>query len=277
MKFKTDHLIGAIFKKYREFEGYTQLDIGDYLYETKQSISKKEKGLSYWNLNSIIKLSELLKFKIIIEEGELELMKDGFDNNKLEEGRINNMEVKKVKDFGRFSIIEVYSNTEDSKYGNISISMEEVLEDGREVLNRNSSSSIIIGYCLYDNEIGYTPNSARDWHNTIDDAEKEYYNFFEVEEEFDIKQIRKEIIEYFNNKGEDSALSHIESNKDRYWGKSLSDIKLDLYVNHDISCEAEWIEETLNLELTDYEWKYCKSRFNKEVLDLFRNGFNHLL
>ena len=274
MKLKSDHILGNIIKIFREEEGYTQPDIGELLYETKQSISKKEKGLSSWNLNAIIKLSEILKFKIIVEKGELEIMKDNFVNNNDNDMRVS---VKKVEDFGRFSIIEVYSNSENGVYGNISPSMEDILNERNEVLEKDPESKIMVGYCLYDNQTEYTPNTARDWHNDIESAKKEYYNFFEVDEELDLSKIRKEIINYFNEHGEDMAIGHIDAWKNEYWGRSLEQIEYHLDVNYDMSGELEFIEERLGINLTDVEAIYVERKFMKEVMNLFRDGFKHLI
>lgn len=186
-------------------------------------------------------------------------------------------ELKEVKNFGRYSIIEIYSNSEHGIYGNIYTSMDELLLNRDDALAVDRNSKILIGYCLHDNKLGYAPNDAKDWHDTIESAEWEYSNFYEVNRELDFNDVREEVISFWQETLEDSAIGHISVNKDRYYGKSISEIEYDLDVNYDISGEYEFVEENLNIELTDNERIYVSSTFIKQVLDLFKNGCSHLL
>ena len=273
MKAKNDASdLGQIINQIRILEGMSEEEIAKFLFVTTQTINKKDNGLRMWDIASLIKLSGKLLYKISIEKGELEIMHDKLDN----EFTTKDVEVKKVKEFGKFSIIEVYSNSEFGVYGNISSSLDEVIAERDEAKKIDPESKILIGYCLYDNTTGFVPNSARDWHLTVESAEKEYRNFYEVREEFDMSLIRPEIIKYMDDNVEDMATSHLECWKDRYWGKSVESVEYDLNF-HDPSLETEEVEESLDLELDDYEYKYVVALFDKTVIDLVRNGFTHLI
>lgn len=265
--------LGKILTNFRKEEGIsTESKLGELLYETQQSINKKIQGLVPWKLSTMIELTKILNFKMILENGDVSIMK----NNKVV-NEILSEEIKEVKKFGRYSIIEIYSNSENGIYGNIYTSMDETLSNRGDALSRDNNSKVLIGYCLYDTKLGYTPDDAKDWHDTIDSAEWEYNNFYEVIKELDFENVREEVIEFWEKNVEDSALSHISAYKDRYYGKSLSQIEFDLDVNHDMSLEYEYVEEELNIELTSNELKYIAASFNKAVLDMFKNGCSHLL
>jgi hypothetical protein len=71
--------------------------------------------------------------------------------------------------------------------------------------------------------------------------------------------------EYLTNMAE----SHIECWKDRYFRKSKKDIKFDLQVNHDDSCEIERVEEDLKRPLTDDENSMLITLFHNKVIQVF--------
>lgn len=64
----------------------------------------------------------------------------------------------------------------------------------------------------------------------------------------------------------DIAESHIEGWKDRYARKSKKAIAFDLDMNHDPSIEVEKTEDELNRKLTDDEYNYLVTAFNKQVV-----------
>lgn len=265
--------LGKILTRFRKEEGITtETKLGELLYETQQSINKKMQGLVPWKLCTILELTKILKFKMVLENGVMTVIKN---NNIINETL--EIEIKEVKKLGRYSIIEIYSNSEQGKYGNIYTSTEEALLNRDDAISRDSNSKLLIGYCLYDTNSGYTPDDAKDWHDTIESAEWEYSNFYEANKELDLEDVREEVISFWTNDLEDIALSHISAYKDRYYGKSLSQIEFDLDVNYDISSEYEYVEEQLNIKLTDNECIYVSSTFIKQVLDFFKNGCSHLL
>lgn len=67
------------------------------------------------------------------------------------------------------------------------------------------------------------------------------------------------------------AESHLEAWKDRYYLKAKKDIRFDLQMNHDPSCEIDYIEDKLGRKLNDNENEYVVKRFNRKVLSLIGN------
>lgn len=64
--------LGKILTRFRKEEGIgTEARLGELLYETQQSINKKMQGLVPWKLSTIVELTKLLKFKMILENGGL--------------------------------------------------------------------------------------------------------------------------------------------------------------------------------------------------------------
>ena len=68
----------------------------------------------------------------------------------------------------------------------------------------------------------------------------------------------------------ESADNHVDCWKDRYYKKSLADIKLDLYSEHDISLEIERVEEDLKRKINSKEFDFVFNSFNKEVIRILK-------
>lgn len=94
--------------------------------------------------------------------------------------------------------------------------------------------------------------------------------------------IKESISNDFENKIDDrwyrdKAESHIEAWEERYMTKSISDIKFDLNVNHDISLEIDDAEEELGRELSTDEYETVKNKFNDAVINVLKErGHNRL-
>lgn len=82
-----------------------------------------------------------------------------------------------------------------------------------------------------------------------------------------ISKCREEVISCINDNIEGLAESHVDSWKERYFGKDREDISYDLTVNHDISLELESIEDELGYSLNDYENQYLCDTFEEAVLN----------
>jgi hypothetical protein len=80
--------------------------------------------------------------------------------------------------------------------------------------------------------------------------------------------IRKDLKEFVTNNLESMAEGHLEVWKDRYYRKSKSDIRFDLNMNHDPSLEIERVQEEIGRELTDNEYSWFVSKFNRMVVKL---------
>lgn len=81
-------------------------------------------------------------------------------------------------------------------------------------------------------------------------------------------KIMEDLQEVLKNNLEGMAESHVDCWKERYGRKPKKEIKYDLEVNHDPSLEIENVEEALGRKLSDTEYDYVVSQFNKEVLKL---------
>lgn len=91
-----------------------------------------------------------------------------------------------------------------------------------------------------------------------------------------MKNVRDVVIEYMDKYSDDMAEYHIEAWADRYRGKSKDDVDYDLNVNYDICSESDWVQEALqsdlkdeNFKLNDSEIEYVQDRFIEAVLENF--------
>lgn len=189
----------------------------------------------------------------------------------------NSNKIKVVKNFGRYSIIQVYSNNKSSLYRSVYTSKDELLEYRELIDLEEKNNDITVGYCLYDNTLGFVPSDAKDWHDSIDSAEWEYSNFYETKREPYMNGVRGEVVQILEDNLKDLVLNHISSHMTIYYGKSIKEMEYYLDVNYDSSPEYEFIEEKIKKPLTPNECIYVASSFNKQVLDFFKNGCNHLL
>lgn len=82
-----------------------------------------------------------------------------------------------------------------------------------------------------------------------------------------LSKCREEVISCIDENIEGLAESHVDSWKERYFGKDREDISYDLTVNHDISLELESIEDELGYSLNDYENQYLCDAFEEAVLN----------
>lgn len=85
-----------------------------------------------------------------------------------------------------------------------------------------------------------------------------------------LQNANDELVEVLDEHIEGMVESHLEAWKERYYPKSVDDISLDLYVNHDPSLEIEFVEEKLGRELEVGEYEMIEKFFNESVLNCFR-------
>lgn len=83
-----------------------------------------------------------------------------------------------------------------------------------------------------------------------------------------IEKIGTDLKEYLKDNVQDMAESHLYLYKDRYCLYSLASLKVDLYLNHDISLEIESVENGLERKLNDKEQSFVKDQFNKTVIKI---------
>lgn len=96
--------------------------------------------------------------------------------------------------------------------------------------------------------------------NITSRVDKTAYNEF-------LSECREEVMTCIDENIKGLAESHVDSWKERYFGKSRDDISYDLIVNYDISLEVDSIEYELGYSLNDYEHQYLCDAFEKAVLD----------
>lgn len=122
---------------------------------------------------------------------------------------------------------------------------------------------------------------ANSLEEAIELAKKEFlktikdYNFniisYKNESEWEkdiINNCREEVIDYIDDKIYDLAESHLECWKDKYFGKTESQILYDLDRNHDFDIEADSIENKIGFKLDYPEYKYLKESLKEALLKL---------
>lgn len=70
-----------------------------------------------------------------------------------------------VQTVNRYEIIKFYANEENGHYGDIYTSKEDVLKD-------HPQAEIMEGYGFIDPTIGFCPDEAGDWYETIEEVEQ---------------------------------------------------------------------------------------------------------
>lgn len=120
---------------------------------------------------------------------------------------------------------------------------------------------------------------ANSLEEAIELAKKEFlktikdYNFniisYKNESEWEkdvINNCREEVVECIDDNIYDLAEAHLECWKDRYFGKTESQILYDLDRNHDFDIEADSIENKIGFKLDYPEYKYLKESLKKALL-----------
>jgi len=80
--------------------------------------------------------------------------------------------------------------------------------------------------------------------------------------------MKKDLEDYLTESVKDGmAESHLSCWWERYQGKTKGEIKFDLNVNHDGSCEGEYVGSELKRELTDEENDIVNNTLLEAVID----------
>lgn len=82
--------------------------------------------------------------------------------------------------------------------------------------------------------------------------------------------VDKDLVNFLKTNIDYMVENHIENWGVRYENKDLELIRYDLYVNHDISLEIEFVTEGLERELEDDEYGIIEDYFNESVLNKFK-------
>ena len=101
-------------------------------------------------------------------------------------------------------------------------------------------------------------------------SKKEYVQFFD-EIENRISKIAyygvyKDYISSIKKTLDNLIESHTELFKDRYYCKTKKEVEFDLNVNHDLSCDIDFIKSEIGRELSQDEYTDFEKKFNKGVL-----------
>lgn len=174
-----------------------------------------------------------------------------------------------VKDFGTLSIVKQFANEEDGVYGDI-------YSQEWHARSEHQGETILSGFGILDKETGYILDSARDWYDTLEDAED------------DLPEGSKEVIDFTKLSGK--ALF------DLVFPKPESPERQDFETEMDYERQAErnWdvYQENISTygieehpELTDFKeldktsegwWSYQPLRFKKGeyVYEIVRKTHN---
>jgi hypothetical protein len=81
--------------------------------------------------------------------------------------------------------------------------------------------------------------------------------------------------DFINSTIRDTAKNHLEAWKTRYAAYTkVSQVRFDLFVNHDDSLEIEYTEQELGRKLNDLEINYLADKFHKKVVELCKSYIN---
>lgn len=164
--------IGCFLKECRELKNYSQQDLADKLYVTKQAVSFWELGKRDLSLQMLNKLSGILDFKITIKDGVTSMEQ----NNGELKIRLEKFDLKYVdveRNLGEYSIIKLYAPIIE---GRDEYDLEDVLYDNKkELVNEYPNYEIQTVYTLINNETGIIPMSYYSYSPKVDLLLDYYY------------------------------------------------------------------------------------------------------
>lgn len=222
--------IGEFIRSLRKKSKYTAIELSDELYVTPQCLNYWETGKRDLNLSSLAILSQKLKFKVIINNGEIR-MEENTDmvENKVVvnviDGFFDIRAVDVIKELGEnYCLIAVYRPL-------LSKDSEQTLKDEKLYFDNKKDfircfpeSEIQIEYQIIDKKTGFVPEGIKMNNEyafkSIDDAETDYMNY--LSPALGLTPLNDEII---------IRLSREDTNSERY--KKLVDYGLrypELYV-----------------------------------------------
>lgn len=118
--------ISSFIKEIRKEKRYPVIALADKIGITVQGLYKwLNKTDSEWNIDSLLMLSEILEFKVIIEKGEVKIMKNEEEETIVKENKYELYEV--YENLGDYSIIHIYTPNSNLNYDERPVLLEDDL------------------------------------------------------------------------------------------------------------------------------------------------------
>ena len=272
-----NYQLGDTLRRIRESKQLHINELAHRIDVVPRTIYKWENGDRIPPLPVLLKLTEILNCSLTLEAGTITAaqspseMESLSQRLKLIEKEVKNMELKLMEIKGD---VKFFKDSKNDWYQQLCNGDIQKVKDGTPTYQTMEQCE---DYCVKYELNGTQGFSV--WRNGINLED----GFWTLKEATDCmgrfllseKDIRNEVIEFMDEEGMMMAESHLECWQSRYEEyDSIEDVRWDLDVNHDPSLEWEWVEERLNLELSDDEKNYVEEVFNQAVVDYLRNRWN---
>ena len=150
--------INTKLKQLRKDKGYSLEEISQMIPVSKQGYHMWEQGLRSWKLDTLALLSKILDFKLVIENGNIDIIQNIENYTPIKNKKEVDFNMKKFKEY---EIIELYTGADNVNFDDKEI-LDTVLvyKDKEEAMDVFGTETLVPVYALYNYESGYVhPNT----------------------------------------------------------------------------------------------------------------------